>query len=160
MAAFVNTTLCRWLSISIWTPDAVLVALIYLGLTSGSRVAVIAGFLVGIYQDLYVPNMLGQHALAKTCIGYAAGVLSDKISVEHLPIQTATVFSLAVFHELFMAVSAGGSPGAMISRFFIRGLPSAVYTALFALILVGLFGAWLLPKEWGQARFRGTRRAR
>ena len=148
------------MSIGIWSPDAILVALIYLGLTSGSRAAVIAGFIVGVYQDLYVPSMLGQHALAKTCIGYAAGVFSDKISVEHLPIQTATVFSLSVLHEFFLAVSAGGSPGAMISRFFIRGFPSAAYTALLALVLVGLFGSWLLPKEWGQARFRGTRRAR
>ncbi len=160
VAALMNALVGRWLDIRGWQPDVVLIALIYLGLTSGEIPPIIMGFIAGLYQDLYAPELLGHHALAKTCSGYLAGAFAGRIQVEQIPIQAAVILAIGLIHEALLAITGGGGVGGVVQSFLFKGVPVVLYSMLFAIIMITIFGSWLLPEDWGRAGVRKPRRVR
>lgn len=154
-AAMVNAVFARWLQIGAWRPDILLVALVYLGLTSGRTPAVLVGFVAGIYQDLYAPQILGVHALSHSLTGYLAGMVGEKVQAEQVMIQVVALFTLSVVNATTVGLTMGASG---LSGFLIhRALLSSVYTTVVGLLAVALLSDWLLPRGWG-VRDRSSRR--
>jgi rod shape-determining protein MreD len=61
--------------------DLVLIVVVYVGLTSGPVVGLLAGAAAGLAQDALTSGLLGIGGLAKTVVGFAAGVLGTQFIV-------------------------------------------------------------------------------
>ena len=87
--------------------DLVLVVVVYIALVSGPVAGVLVGTLAGLIQDALPLGVLGIGGLAKTIVGFAAGVLGTQfIIAAPLPrfvvFVIATILHSAVFMGLYM----------------------------------------------------------
>ena len=75
--------------------DLVLVAVVYIGLLSGPGTAIAAGTIGGLVQDaLSGARVIGIGSLAKSTVGYWAGVIGARFMVGH-SLQRFVVFVVA-----------------------------------------------------------------
>jgi rod shape-determining protein MreD len=86
--------------------DFVLIAVVYLALTSGPTTGVVAGSLAGLVQDALSTGVMGIGALSKTLVGFLAGRLGTQfILTAPLPrfviYLGATVLHAALFMGLY-----------------------------------------------------------
>ena len=159
-ALMMNSLMGRWIEVGGWRPDILLAALVFMSMTSGASYAVIFGFIVGFYQDLYAAELLGRHALAKTWAAFFAGTVGGKLQIEHRWIQAIVLFAASIFHEAVLSVAMGGGAMTAVSVFFLRGVPTALYTTGVGMLLALLLGDWVVPKEWMRRDVRKRRRVR
>jgi rod shape-determining protein MreD len=61
------------------TPDIPLVLAVLLGLRRGAEVGCLAGFALGLFQDVAAGGLIGTQALTKALVGFAAGLLSERL---------------------------------------------------------------------------------
>lgn len=71
--------------------DLVLIAVTYLGLTSGPVIGLFAGTLGGLAQDSLSTGIVGISGLAKTIVGFLSGVIGTQFIVSQ-PIPRFVVF--------------------------------------------------------------------
>lgn len=74
--------------------DLVLVAVVYVALKSGPTTGLLAGTVAGLAQDAMSSGVLGIGGLAKTLVGYGAGVLGTQFILT-APLPRFVVFVLA-----------------------------------------------------------------
>jgi rod shape-determining protein MreD len=159
-ALMINALLGRWMEIGGWRPDILLAALVFMSMTSATAPAIILGFVVGFYQDLYAAELLGRHALAKTWAAFFAGTVGGKLQIEHRWIQAAILFAASMLHEAVLSVVMGGGVPTIMGVFFVRGVPTALYTTAAGMLLAVILGDWVVPKEWMRRDVRKRRRVR
>jgi rod shape-determining protein MreD len=87
--------------------DLVLVAVVYIGLTSGPVTGLLAGTVAGLAQDALSSGVLGIGGLAKTVVGFAAGVVGTQFIVaasltRFVVFVAATVLHAALFMGLYV----------------------------------------------------------
>jgi rod shape-determining protein MreD len=87
--------------------DFVLIVVVYLSLTSGPTTGIVVGSLAGLIQDALSSGILGIGALAKTIVGFGAGVLGTQFIVSApLPrfvvFLAASVAHTAIFMGLYL----------------------------------------------------------
>ncbi len=90
-ALVLQTLLSRFLVHGRLGVDLVLVTVVYLGLTSGPVVGLFAGTLGGLAQDALSTGIIGIGGLAKTIVGFIAGVIGTQFIVS-APIPRFIVF--------------------------------------------------------------------
>jgi rod shape-determining protein MreD len=90
-ALVMQTLLSRFLTHGRLGVDLVLVMVVYLGLTSGPVVGLFAGTLGGLAQDALSTGIIGIGGLAKTIVGFIAGVIGTQFIVS-APIPRFIVF--------------------------------------------------------------------
>lgn len=85
--------------------DLVLIVVTYLALMSGPVTGVLAGTIAGLVQDTLSSGVVGIGGLAKTVVGFAAGVLGTQFIVT-APLPRFVVFVVAtVLHStIFMGL--------------------------------------------------------
>ena len=80
--------------------DLVLVAVVYVGLTSGPVTGLLAGTFAGLVQDALTSGVIGIGGLAKTIVGFLAGIVGTQfIVVQPLP-RFVVFFSATLLHAL------------------------------------------------------------
>jgi rod shape-determining protein MreD len=82
--------------------DLVLITVVYVGLTSGPVVGLLAGAAAGLAQDALTSGILGIGSLAKTIVGFGAGVLGTQFIVtaavpRFIVFAMATILHAVVF---------------------------------------------------------------
>lgn len=138
IVAFVGGTMVGpIISIAGVAPDFTIIALVILSLAAGSIPGTVAGFLLGLVQDLSTPNLLGLQALCKSVLGFGLGRLRGRL-VHGMPLVEATVIAIAVVaHDLvFLVIQSSLSTHGDILSLFTRSLPSAVYSGLVGIPLL------------------------
>lgn len=75
VALALQTTLARFLVHGSIGVDLVLVAVVYLALTTGPVSGLLSGTLAGLAQDALASGVVGIGGLAKTIVGYLAGIV-------------------------------------------------------------------------------------
>ena len=90
-ALVLQTLLSRFLVHGRVGVDLVLVAVTYLGLTSGPVVGLFAGTIGGLTQDALSTGIVGIGGLAKTIVGFIAGIIGTHFIVSG-PIPRFVVF--------------------------------------------------------------------
>jgi rod shape-determining protein MreD len=99
VALALQTTLARFV-IQGWTLDLVLVAVVYVALSSGPVTGLLAGAAAGLAQDALSSGIVGIGGLAKTVVGFTAGTLGTHLVVSRA-ISRFVVFALAtMLHAL------------------------------------------------------------
>jgi rod shape-determining protein MreD len=107
VALALQTTLARFLVRGTLALDLVLVAVVYVALTSGPATGLLAGTFAGLVQDALSSSIIGIGGLAKTIVGFLAGVIGTQFIVSQpLPrfvvFFAATVLNAAVFIGLYV----------------------------------------------------------
>jgi rod shape-determining protein MreD len=81
LALALQTTLARFLVGGIAALDLVLVVVVYVALTTGPVSGMLAGSVAGIVQDALSSGLIGIGGLAKSIVGFVAGVVGQQFIV-------------------------------------------------------------------------------
>ncbi|MFP5380075.1 MAG: rod shape-determining protein MreD [Vicinamibacteria bacterium] len=135
--------------------DLVLVAVVYIALTSGPVAGLLAGTVAGLAQDALSSGILGIGGLAKTVVGFAAGVLGTQFIISaplprFLVFVVATILHAVLYVGLYVALD-------------LRAFPSPWTAAVTQAVGNGFVGVVALQlSEWlpGLADRRRARRPR
>jgi rod shape-determining protein MreD len=111
-------------------PDFPLLLVAYFSVRRPAQRSAVAGFLIGLFQDLFNPSLLGLNALTKTLTGYGLSLASAKLEpgswVLLAPLFGVTALAHDIIYLLFFT-------GLDLRQFFVLlgtvAIPSAVYTA-------------------------------
>ena len=106
LALALQTTLARFVVGGSAAVDLVLVAVVYVALTTGPVGGMLAGSAAGLIQDALSSGVVGIGGLAKTIVGFLAGAFGQQFIVTAaLPrlviFMAATVLHAAVFMGLY-----------------------------------------------------------
>jgi rod shape-determining protein MreD len=94
LALVVQTTLARFLTRGSVAVDLVLVVVVYVGLTSGPVAGLASGAIAGLIQDALSSGIIGIGGLAKTVVGFLAGIVGTQFIVAQ-PLPRFVVFAAA-----------------------------------------------------------------
>jgi rod shape-determining protein MreD len=88
------------------TLDLVLIVVVYIAIKSGPSMGLLAGTVAGLIQDSLSSGILGIGGLAKTIVGFIAGVLGSQFIVtaplpRFMLLMMATALHAAIFMGLY-----------------------------------------------------------
>lgn len=106
LALAAQTTLSNVMARGGTTIDLVLIVVVYIAIKSGAATGVLAGTVAGLIQDSLSSGVLGIGGLAKTIVGFLAGLLGKQFIVTApLPrfvlLVMATILHAAIFMGLY-----------------------------------------------------------
>ena len=103
LALALQTTLARFLVGGTAAVDLVLVVVVYVALTTGPASGLLAGSAAGIIQDALSSGVIGVGGLAKSIVGFGAGVIGQQFIVTAaLPRLLMFIGATAVHAAIFM----------------------------------------------------------
>jgi rod shape-determining protein MreD len=122
LALAFQTTLARFVIRGAVAVDLVLVVVVYVALTAGPVPGLLAGTAAGLVQDALSTGVIGIGGLAKTIVGFVAGIVGTQFIVVHsvprfVVFFGATVLHAAVFMGLYMLLDLRhfGAPYAAVA---------------------------------------------
>jgi rod shape-determining protein MreD len=155
VALALQTTLSRLAIRSTVAVDLVLVVVVYVALTSGPASGLLTGAFAGLVQDSLSYSVIGIGGLAKTIVGFLAGIIGSQFIVaQSLPrfvvFFGATVLHAIVFMGLYVLLGLRqfGTPYAAVAG-------QAAANAVIGVVAFQLVE--LLPGAVERRRARGTR---
>lgn len=121
-ALALQTTLARFVVRGTVAIDLVLVVVVYVALTSGPATGLLSGAIAGLVQDALSSPVIGIGGLAKTIVGFLAGVIGTQFIVSQpLPrfvvFFGATIAHAVVFMGLYTVLDIRhfGNPSAAVA---------------------------------------------
>lgn len=115
LALALQTTLTRFVVGGTAAIDLVLVVVVYVALTTGPGTGMLAGSVAGIIQDALSSGVIGIGGLAKSLVGFLAGVLGQQFIVtaplpRFVMFLAATVVHSAMFMGLYILLGLRSFP--------------------------------------------------
>ena len=155
IALALQTTLARFIVGGTVAVDLVLVVVVYAALTAGPVTGLLTGAFAGIVQDALSSGVIGIGGLAKTVVGFLAGIIGTQFIVaQPLPrfvvFVAATVVHAVLFiglYELLDLRQFGTPYGAVLGQGFGNAIVGVVAFQV----------AELLPGAMERHRTSGTR---
>ena len=145
VALALQTTLAGFFNRETVAVDLVLVVVVYAALTGGPVAGLFTGTLAGLLQDALASGVIGIGGIAKTFVGFGAGVIGTQFIVSQpLPrfvvFFGATVVEKAIFIGIYelLALRSFGLPYAAVLG---QALGNAVVGVLAFQVVEGLPGA-------------------
>ena len=106
-ALALQSTLTRFLIRGSFAVDLVLVAVVYVALTAGPVTGMLAGTFAGLIQDAMSSGIVGIGGLAKTIVGFLAGLIGTQFIVTNsLPRFVVFLAATALHAVIFMGLTA------------------------------------------------------
>ncbi len=155
VAALLENTWLKAISIQEVLPNLVLLLVVYFALQGGEERAMFTGFLGGVIQDVAGNARLGHHVLAHVLVGYIAGRLSKRLIAEHPAIKAGLAFFASLLDGVFyIAILKVQRPSDIETAYMIgtNAIPTAFYTALVTPVIFFLLDR-AFRREW---RLEGT----
>jgi rod shape-determining protein MreD len=146
LALALQTTLARFVVGGTAALDLVLVVVVYVALTTGPVSGMLAGSVAGIIQDALSSGVIGIGGLAKSIVGFLAGVIGQQFIVtaalpRFVMFLAASVAHAAIFMGLYVLLglrtfpspwaailsqALGNAVAGMVAFTIIEGLPVMV----------------------------------
>jgi rod shape-determining protein MreD len=98
-ALALQTTIARYFRGSL-ALDLVLVVVVYVALTSGPVTGLLTGTFAGLVQDAMSTGVIGIGGLAKTLVGFVAGIVGTQFIVAHSLPRFVVFFGATLLHGL------------------------------------------------------------
>lgn len=136
-------------------PDFTLLLVAYFAINRPPIHGAVAGFLVGLLQDLFNPELLGVNALAKSITGYGLSVAAAKAEPESHIFLGGLLLASALAHDfIYLLVFSGLNLWKLLILWVTVALPSAVYTAIVGVIIhiVSVYLGNRVVQTFGKAR--------
>ena len=99
-ALALQTTLARFLVRGAAAIDLVLVVVVYVALISGPATGLLTGTFAGLVQDALSHGIIGIGGLAKTIVGFLAGVVGTQFIVANSLPRFVVFFGATVLHAV------------------------------------------------------------
>jgi rod shape-determining protein MreD len=167
---FVTVVIAVWLQMALRNMlvlgtaplDLVLVAVVYIALTSGPTMGLVAGACAGLAQDSLSSGIIGIGGLAKTVVGFVVGQASTQFIVSGAVPRFVTFVSSTIIHgvifmglnELLGLAHFGFPWGGVLGQ----GLANAVVGIVILQAIELLPGAMERRQARNSGEFRVTRR--
>lgn len=120
-------------------PDLLVAFVVYLAWMRGPVTGTIAGFAVGLLQDLDASGPLGLNAFAKSLVAFLVAKAGFRVHRSNLGVRFAFFFFAMLAHDVvYFAVSTGGEARAFFVQMLTVALPSALYTTGIVLVILML----------------------
>jgi rod shape-determining protein MreD len=100
VAVALQTTLARFVIRGLVAVDLVLVAVVYVALTSGPVTGLLTGTFAGLVQDALTTGVVGIGGLAKTVVGFLAGIIGTQFIVTQPIPRFVVFFGATVVHAI------------------------------------------------------------
>ena len=100
VALALQTTLSRLAIRSTVAVDLVLVVVVYVALTSGPATGLLTGAFAGLVQDALSSPVIGIGGLAKTIVGFLAGIIGSQFIVAQPLPRFVVFFGATVLHAI------------------------------------------------------------
>jgi rod shape-determining protein MreD len=100
VALALQTTLSRVAIRSTVAVDLVLVVVVYVALTSGPASGLLTGAFAGLVQDSLSSSVIGIGGLAKTIVGFLAGIIGSQFIVAQSLPRFVVFFGATVLHAV------------------------------------------------------------
>ena len=100
IALALQTTLSRMAVRSTVAVDLVLVVVVYVALTSGPATGLLTGTFAGLVQDALSSPVIGIGGLAKTIVGFLAGIIGSQFIVAQPLPRFVVFFGATVLHAI------------------------------------------------------------
>lgn len=127
-----------------FTPDFILVALLFLAIRVRPMIGTSTGFVVGLVTDAVAPTAFGAAAFALTVIGYLAGWLKAIVFADNPLVNALFVFVAAWLRDAIQVLVAHQLQGGALAWQLLALSPlAAVSTAAAAAVTLLLFREWL-----------------
>ena len=99
-ALALQTTAARFLVRGSIAVDLVLVVVVYVALTSGPATGLLSGTFAGLAQDALSSSVIGIGGLAKTLVGFLAGIIGTQFIVTASLPRFVVFFAATVLHGI------------------------------------------------------------
>jgi rod shape-determining protein MreD len=145
LALALQTALARYVVRGTAVLDLVLIVVVYVALTTGPVSGMLAGSVAGIAQDALSSGTLGIGGLAKTIVGFVAGVIGQQFIVtaafpRFVMFIAATIVHAALFMGLYVLLGLREFPSPWVTVFS-QSLANAVVGMIAFTIIEALPGA-------------------
>ncbi|PYQ73527.1 MAG: rod shape-determining protein MreD [Acidobacteria bacterium] len=100
LAVALQTTLARFVIRGLVAVDLVLVAVVYVALTSGPVTGLLTGTFAGLVQDALTTGVVGIGGLSKTVVGFLAGIIGTQFIVTQPLPRFVVFFGATVLHAI------------------------------------------------------------
>jgi len=100
VALVLQTTLARFLIRGTVAVDFVLVVVVYVALTSGPVTGLLSGTAAGLIQDALSTGVIGIGGLAKTIVGFLAGIIGTQFIVAQPLPRFVVFFGATILHAI------------------------------------------------------------
>ncbi|HEU4334067.1 MAG TPA: rod shape-determining protein MreD [Candidatus Eisenbacteria bacterium] len=120
-------------------PDLLAAFVVYFAWMRGPVPGTVAGFSVGLVQDLDASGPLGLNALAKTVVGFLVAKAGFRVHRSNIGVRFSFFLIAMLVHDfIYFAVATGGDGLELARQMIVTALPTALYTTVATLILLGV----------------------
>ncbi len=127
-----------------YTPDFILVTLLFLAIRVRPMIGTSTGFVVGLVTDAVAPTAFGAAAFALTVVGYLAGWLKAIVFADNPLVNALFVFVAAWLRDAIQVLVAHQLQGGALAWQLLALSPlAAASTAAAAAVALLLFRGWL-----------------
>jgi rod shape-determining protein MreD len=138
-----QSTIVPFTSIGNIIPDIIVVWIVYLSIKLGQIPATIAGFTIGLMQDIIGGQFLGLGALSKTVAGFLAGYFYNENKIDQIlgsyEFLVITAISAFAHNVIYFIILVQGSEIGVSTAVFGFGIYSTLYTLAIALLPLFLY---------------------
>ncbi|MBN1352411.1 rod shape-determining protein MreD [candidate division KSB1 bacterium] len=125
-------------------PDLLLIFLVLMSKYEGRIGGTVAGFIIGLFQDIWDTQFIGLSSLCKSVSGFVAGQLKNREPEPGLVTLGTFLLIIGLLHNLvFFTIKLLGSGYGFFIIVFRFVLPSTLYTLVIGLIIFSI-----LPEKW------------
>lgn len=148
------------------TPNFLLIPVLLVSMRSGVGAGSITGFALGLLYDLMGAGTIGCMALVFTLIAFIVGAAAENIDLSTPVAVLVVAIGASLVCEVGYGIAAmltSAEGGSVMSTMVGYSLPSALYSAVFAIIALLTIGLLMadettgMPTRLGERRDRGMR---
>lgn len=134
-----QTTVLHAFTISGVRPDIILIFSVFVGIKLRETRGAAAGFTLGLVQDSLSSGLLGANAFSKGIVGFAFGLLKDKIIFENIFSQVIFVLIATVIDTVIVLLISSLTINENVTTIFNKLLLSSIYTTLAGPLFIYVF---------------------
>jgi len=136
-----------------FTPDLLIIWLVYIGIRRGHIEATIAGFCVGLLQDSVTTQFFGLAALSKALAGFLAGYFFNESTAGQTlgsyRLLVATAMVSAVHNVVYYGIFFQGREESLLLAVFQMTVGITLYTSILAILPMFAFSR-TYQTQWTQ----------
>jgi len=137
VALALQATLAQRIAIGGIRPDLLVAFVVYVGWMRGPIAGTVAGFCIGLYQDLDAAGPLGLNAFAKSVTGFLVARAGFRVHRSNVGVRFVFFLFAMLLHDfVYFAIDTAGDLGALVHQMLFRTLPASLYTTLCVLLLL------------------------
>ncbi|MBI3787468.1 MAG: rod shape-determining protein MreD [Ignavibacteriales bacterium] len=133
-----QTTFIPFLSIGGFLPDVFVVWIVYTAIRRGQIEATVAGFIVGLLQDVVTTQFFGLGAMSKTVCGFAAGYFFNENNTEQIlgsyRFILITLICSLIHNVLYYGMFLQGSGDSVLSNILEFSIATTIYTCIISVL--------------------------